>query len=108
MVMVVVVVVGLDSPGPPCARPPDAGPPSAEPPKISLFFFPLPPPFRSFSVSLGVFSLNFGGVFEAPGPQMCTFGLLSCRVKPRRLCVFMYTHVVYVYVDVFHYVDVLV
>ena len=25
-------------------------------------FFPLPPPFRSFCVSLGVFSWNFGGV----------------------------------------------
>ena len=27
--------------------------------------FPLPPPFCSFSVSLGVFSLNFDGVLEA-------------------------------------------
>ena len=32
-----------------------------------FFFFPFPTPFRSFSVFLGVFSLNFGGVFEAPG-----------------------------------------
>ena len=31
--------------------------PSAGPPKILLFFSPLPPPFRSFCVSLGVFSL---------------------------------------------------
>ena len=37
-----VVVVGLDS----------AGLASAGPPKISLFFFPFPPPFRSFCVSL--------------------------------------------------------
>ena len=42
------------------------------------------PKFRSFLPSLGVFSLNFGGVFEDWGPQMCTFGLLGCRVKPRR------------------------
>ena len=33
------------------------------------FFFHFPPPFRSFSVSLGVCSLNFGGVFEAPATQ---------------------------------------
>ena len=89
-----VVVVGLDSAGPPSAGPPSAGPPSAGPPsagppsagppKISLFFFPFPPPFRSFCVSLGVFSLNFGGVFEGQNPKMCTFGLSGCRVKPRR------------------------
>ena len=30
-------------------------------------FFRLPPPIRSFCVSLGVFSWNFGGFFEAPG-----------------------------------------
>ena len=30
--------------------------------------FPLPPPFRSFCLSLGVFSWNFGGVFEGPSP----------------------------------------
>ena len=28
----------------------------------ALFFFRLPPPFRSFFVSLDVFSWNFGGV----------------------------------------------
>ena len=49
------LVVGLDFPGPPSAgQPPSAEPPSAGPPKISLFF-PLPPPFRSFCVSQGVF-----------------------------------------------------
>ena len=31
--------------------------------------------FRSFCVSLGVFSWNFGGVFEGRGPEMCTFGV---------------------------------
>ena len=64
-------------------RPP-AGPPSAGPPKISafFFFFPLPPPYSLFFASLGVFSWNFGGVFEGRDPQMCTFGLLGCRVKP--------------------------
>ena len=29
------------------------------------YFFPLPPPFRSFCVSLGVSSWNFSGVFES-------------------------------------------
>ena len=85
-----VVVVGLDSAGPPSAGPSSAGPssagpPSAGPPKISLFFFPFPPPFRSFGISLGVFSLNFGGFCEDRDPHMCTFGLSGCRVKPRRL-----------------------
>ena len=59
------VVLGLDSAGPPSDRPP-----SARPPKISLFFFPLPPPFRSFSVSLGVFSLNLV-VFLKAGTLKC-------------------------------------
>ena len=56
--------------------------PSAEPPKISLFFPLSRPPFCSFSVSLGVFSLNFGGVFEGRDPEMCTFGVLglSCKI----------------------------
>ena len=39
---------------------------------------------RSFLPSLGVFSWNFGGVFEDRDPQICTFGLSDCRVKPRR------------------------
>ena len=43
--------------------------------------FPLPPPLRSFCVSLGVFSWFFSGVWKRWGPQMCTFGLLglSCE-----------------------------
>ena len=48
--------------------------------------FSLPPLFSFFySLSLGVFSLNFGGVFEGREPQMCTFGLSGCRVIPWRL-----------------------
>ena len=53
--MVVVVVAGLDFPGPPSAGPPSTGPPPPDRPKFH-FFFSLPPPFRSFCVSLGVFS----------------------------------------------------
>ena len=30
------------------------------------------------------FSLNFGGVLKGRDPQMCTFGLSGCRVKPQR------------------------
>ena len=52
-------------------------------PKISRFFSPFSRrQFRSFSLSLGVFSWNFGGVFECRDPQMCTFGFSGCRVKP--------------------------
>ena len=50
---------------------PDSPPPDPPPPdrqKFRFLFFPLPPQFRSFCVSLGVFSWNFDGVFEAPGP----------------------------------------
>ena len=39
-------------------------------PQKFRFFFP-PPPFRSFYVSLGVFSLNFGGVFEGQRALKC-------------------------------------
>ena len=70
-------------PGPPSRDRPSLGRPSPGQPKISLFFFPLPPQ-SSFLPSLGVFSLNFGRVFEGQNPQMCTFGLSGCRVKPRR------------------------
>ena len=52
--------------------------------KISRFFFPLSPPDHFIlSVSLcGVFSWNFGGVFESGGiALMCAFGVLglSCE-----------------------------
>ena len=70
----------------PLPGPPSAGPPSAGPPKISLFF-PLPAhifALFSLSLSLEVFSLNFGGVLKGGETQTCTFGLSACRVKPRR------------------------
>ena len=51
-------------------------------PKISRFFFPFPPPFRSHCVSLGVFSWNFGGVLKRRSPQMCTFGVLGLVGPP--------------------------
>ena len=53
-------VVGLD-PLEPDTLEPDTPPPDN--PKFRSFF-PLPPPFRSFCLSLCVFSLNFGGVCE--------------------------------------------
>ena len=44
------------------------------------FFFLSRHNFLSFSL-FGVLSLNFGGVFERRGPEMCTFGVLvlSCE-----------------------------
>ena len=54
-----------------------------KPPKISLFFFFLSRrKIRSFFPSLGVFSLNFGGVLKTGTLKMCTFGLSGCIVKP--------------------------
>ena len=52
------------------------GPPYAGPPKISLLFFLSHLHFRSFCVSRGVFSLNFGFVFGGWEPRMCKFGVL--------------------------------
>ena len=45
-------------------------------PKFRPFFFPSRRKFLSLSLSLGVFSLNFGGVFEGRDPHMCTSGAL--------------------------------
>ena len=88
---VLCVVFGAFSP--PSARPPSSGPPSSVPPscvppsagpeKIRSFF-PSHSHFRSSCVSPGVFSLNFGCVFDFCSLQMCPFGLSDCRVKPRR------------------------
>ena len=65
--------------------------PSAGPPlpwtALNFVLFLLFPAgnFVLFFPSLGVFSLNFGGVFEFRDPQMCTIGLSGCHVKSRRL-----------------------
>ena len=84
-VLLCVVVCCWFGPSPPDAGaldPPTRDLPSAGQPKFSLFS-PLPPKFALFfSLSLGVFSWNFGGVFEAPEPLNCS--RLGCRVKPRR------------------------
>ena len=58
--------------------------PSLDRLKFRSFFSLSRRKIRSFLPSLGVFSLNFGGVFEDRDPKMCTFGLSDCRVKPRR------------------------
>ena len=73
--------------GPPCAQPRHAGPPCAGPPKISLFFFLLSPAliFALFVSPWVSYRWILGGVFEGRDPQMCTFGLSDCRVKPLRL-----------------------
>ena len=68
---------GPPFPGPPFPGPPFPGPPSAGPAQISLFFTLSRRKIRSFLPSLGVFSLNLGGVFEDREPQMCTFGVLG-------------------------------
>ena len=53
-------------------------------PKFHVFFpSPAPSFFFFFSLTGGRF-VEFGGVFESVDPQMCTFGPLGCRVKPRR------------------------
>ena len=70
------------SPGPPFPRTalpldrPSPAPPFPGPPKISLFFPLSRLKIRSFLFFLGVFSWNFGGVFEGREAHMCTFGPL--------------------------------
>ena len=61
-VCVVVVVAGLDFLDHLRRTPPLHWTPLRRTAQNFALFFPLPPPFRSFRVSLGVFSLNFGGV----------------------------------------------
>ena len=73
-VLLLCVGVGFEPAGSPLA--PD---PPADPLRRTAQNFPL------FCLSLGVFSWNFGAVFEGRDPQMCTFGLSDCHVKPRRL-----------------------
>ena len=93
--MVVVVVVGLDSPGPPCARPPDAGPPplrrACRPPdplrrtaQNFALFFSSPAPISFFLPSLGGLLVEFW-CFEDRDPQSPRLELSGCRVKPGRL-----------------------
>ena len=62
--------------------PPDNPPPDR--PKFRSFFSLLAPQFSFFFLSLGVLSRNFVGVFESRNPEMCTFRLSGCRVKPWR------------------------
>ena len=82
------VVVGLDplAPDPFWRTPPPPDPPPRDRPKFRAFFSLSRHQFRFFSLSLCVFSLNFGGFCEDRDPQLCTFGLSGCGVKPRRLC----------------------
>ena len=85
MVVVCECVVGVFKIFGPPPDPPPPNRPSPGPPKISLFFFPLSRrTLHSFFSLWEVFSLNFGGVFEDRGAQMCTFGLSGCRVELRR------------------------
>ena len=69
LVWLLVWLLVLDPPDPPPAPDPLAPDlPAPDRPKFR-FFFP-PASIFALSVSLGVFSLNFGSV-----PQMCTFGV---------------------------------
>ena len=51
-------------------------------PKFRSFCSLSRPKFLSFLLSLGVFSWK-SWCFSRPGPEMCTFGLSGCRVKPQ-------------------------
>ena len=85
--------------GPPFKAPPFGAPPFGAPPfgapsqtslprtslrKISLFFSPSPATIFILFFPLWVSFRGILVVFEGRDPQMCTFGLSGCRVKPRR------------------------
>ena len=53
---------GAPKGGAPKGGAPKGGAPKGGEAQNFALFFPFPPPFRSFCVSLGVFSWNFGGV----------------------------------------------
>ena len=60
------------------------GSPRVGPPAQNFaLFFPLPPPCRSFCVYLGVFSWNFGGVWNPGGPEvgLAVFGVWAFWVQ---------------------------
>ena len=59
------------------AQPRKSGAPQGGGPKISRFFSVSCPHVRSFSLSLWVFSWNFGGGLKRQGLEMCTFGVLG-------------------------------
>ena len=71
----------ISSAGPPVRRTPLF--PSGGPPNISRFFFLSSAPIFALILSRSLWG-SFGGVFDGQDPQMCTFGLSGCRVKPRR------------------------
>ena len=73
---------GAPKVGPCRVGPRRVGLPSLGGPKFRAFF-PLPPQFSFFLLSLGGPSRGIlGGVLKRRGPEMCTFGLSGCRVKP--------------------------
>ena len=61
--------------------PPDHPPPDR--PKCRSFF-PLLPPFSFFLCLSGCLLVECWWCLKWWGPEMCTFGLSGCRVKPRR------------------------
>ena len=70
--------------GPHSSGPLRRTPPLRRTTQNSALFFPSPATIFILSLSFGVLSLNIGGVFlKAGNPEMCTFGLSGCRVKPR-------------------------
>ena len=71
------------SPPPLPHTPPPQDPSSRGPPQISHFLLLSRQNLHSFFPLLDVFLCNVGGVFEGRGPEMCTFGLSGCRLKPQ-------------------------
>ena len=84
VVVVVVVVAGLDFPGPPSAGPPLHWTPLRRTAQNFALFLPFPATVSLFLCLSGGLLVEFWWCFEGRNPEMCTFGLSGCRVKPRR------------------------
>ena len=84
VVVVVVVVAGLDFPGPPSAGPPLHWTPLRRTAQNFALFLPFPATVSLFLCLSGCLLVEFWWCFEGRNPEMCTFGLSGCRVKPRR------------------------
>ena len=72
---------GAPKGGAPKGGAPKGGAPKGGGPKISRFFFPPPPQFSFYFLSLGVLSWNFGGVRSAGALICARLEFSGCRVR---------------------------
>ena len=70
--------------GLPSAGPPSTGPPLRRTAQNFALFLPFPATVSLFLCLSGCLLVEFWWCFDSRNPEMCTFELSGCRVKPRR------------------------